>query len=101
MTLSLDKTAPPPEPVRVRPTDEERPIVTATVLDGPCELDMTGAEVTFRCGGTEVPCTVSGATATFAPPAPQCTSPGHLRIESGGAVATTQDLLVEVVRDGA
>lgn len=97
VTLSIDKTAPPPEPVRVRAEDAMRPVVTATVLDGPDELDMTGAEVTFRCGGEEVGCSVSGATATFAPPVPARTAPGHLRIAYGDVVATTQDLLVEVV----
>lgn len=97
VTLSLDKTAPPPEPVRVRRADSLRPVVTATVLDGTDEYDMTGAAVTFRCGGEEVECAVSGATATFAPPAPDRTSPGHLRVETAEAVVTTQDLLVEVV----
>lgn len=97
VTLSLDKTAPPPEPLRVRAADALRPVVTATVLDGPDEFDMTGAEVAFRCGGEEVECSVSGATATFAPPAPGRTSPGHLRIETEALVATTQDILVEVV----
>lgn len=97
VTLSLDKTAPPPEPVRVRRSDILRPVVVATVLDGPDEYDMAGATVTFRCGGEEVECSVSGATATFAPPAPGRTSPGHLRIETDALVATTQDMIVEVV----
>lgn len=97
VVLCLDKTAPPPEPIRVRPLDSSRPSIVAEVLDGALPFDLDGAKVTFRCDGAEVACSTSGSEVSFGMPRVTKTSPGHLRIERGDLVATTQDVMIEVI----